>query len=1851
MKARGKKVLSLIMAVLMSVSLFTMDFASIKAEGLDGEVVENVEQTEEMPVLGEEETESEEDLVVPINVSGENEDITSECSEGEPESEEQIEATEISEELIEDIEVEEEEFFTQEMLLNAPKSIKSGSYKASLNPYETNKDDKGNPKYLSGSYKKSGASVMDYPRYGECLVLDTEGIDLSNTIKWYRNGVPVDNKEIYTSAKINEYVLTKDDIGAVISCSFIFDGIHSVLATDTVQKGIVSLEYSDWAVTVNTDSADVMIVRDCNSAYEYALVEDGFLPSFSTNDLAYLKGNKGVKDGDWTISGLRVGDKYQLYVRFLGNDLYESFTEKCFDGTIGSGKYTSCSHSTKSAWRFNGKYHYHVCYTCDAILDMKEHYDYNGDHICDECGIPFVADRLMVIYDKQDSGRNYRYSGSPIKPSVKIYDGTKCLVEGKDYELSYVNNINAHTVTGDNDPNAPTIKIKGKGSYNGEILQYGKPCTFTIDPKPVFDVDISDKDKFYETYSILNKEHKPTISTTIAGKKVTFKKGTDYDLVYTVNGTTLDSISKRGKYKVNINFKGNYSGTVSYNIEVDDKQDLSKLKLNVTNPVYNTVGVYPKLTLNGKDFSYSVNTSSNGVYVSSCTENTKAGTVTMVLTAGENNEDYYGSKTVTYKILPFNIDDAFQTVFDYTRHACWSPKTDNNKLSNVQLKCTIYDSDNRMTYNEDLEEGVDFKIVSYKNLNTANPTVEIKMQGNYTGTYKYTYSLNKPYINDATANIAYVTSEAEAKKAKPVLVYDGVTLKEGTDYTLSEPRKSAYGESYSYTVAGNGMFYGGWTLFTYIIPSDKKLISKQKVTIADMYYNFGEPVKPQYFTIGGKEYLLDSKWVKFENNTGLIDKKTVATAYIEIPQDADFDFAGTVTVKFNILPNDLKNAVITPISEQSYTSVEICPTFYVSLNGKVIYTSDGFEIEYSNNIKVGTAKIKIVSNGTGKYCGSKEVTFKIVPQVVDNTTLGSTVILQEKYGNGGINWNSYAHEWNKNGVKPEPVIFRNYYVNGTKYNVDLVSGKDYTVSYKNNNKVGTAQITVAFKGNYKGSITKDFTIGAKNIDNIHIDDISAVYKTDEKKNVPTPKVVVDGVTLVKDKDYYITNISGMTVPGSYNPGSNELAVRGMGNYDGVSAQFNYILKFNLADAKLDVSGTPSFMYQGTTINPDFKIKIGDKTVDWTSFKYNCTYTNSVNVGTAKVKFTAVGDYITGSKEFTYKITPVPAEKIEAVSNLSVYYGPNNTNSNIFDGVIYYKNSAGKSIYLSQGDDFTFSVSSIKSIGPAKVTLKFKGNYTGTKVVDYEVLRNNSFGNDVLISKGGAAVFNGTQGTKTRIQINPQLQYKGTKLTYGKDYYITKEKSPIGWDGSTSFYDEYTGPEIRRYYIHGLNNYSGTRVFNFCVVPKGSKLMDSMNAAKIPDQAYCNADIRPDVYVNGQALSGSDYYFYHKENCGDYDYTSPAYLEVCSYSADLYRTDVYYGYRTFSYNIFTQDLKNAKLEAAIPNQPYNGKEQKPSFTVLLDGKRVSSDEYDVEYFNNVNVGTAKVKITAKYGLYTGSKEFTFKIEQYGVVNDDSKITVNGGHEIVVAWKGNNTRKPEPEVKFNGQVLVKGTDYTLAYKNNTVAADRGSANAPTLIINFKGKYKGSYSVKYTIVPETLYKQEITIADKQYDSTKTDSWKQTSITVKTKAGGTTLKAGKDYEVVGYYASYTDEYNKTSMSRVAASKIQEGMDVYVLIKGIGNYKFETVAQYHTAPYKITDLKAYITAKTYTGGRIKLEDEDILFRDKKGNEVDCKYAIDDSSYINNINPGTASVTVKGTGAYLGQMKINFTINKKNVVK
>ena len=87
-----------------------------------------------------------------------------------------------------------------------------------------------------------------------------------------------------------------------------------------------------------------------------------------------------------------------------------------------------------------------------------------------------------------------------------------------------------------------------------------------------------------------------------------------------------------------------------------------------------------------------------------------------------------------------------------------------------------------------------------------------------------------------------------------------------------------------------------------------------------------------------------------------------------------------------------------------------------------------YTVSYSNNTKVGTAKVTIT--GKGNYTGSVSKTYSIKNNFKKATISGKT----------------------------------------------LKNGTDYTVSYSSNKNIGTATVKVTGKGSYAGTITKTFKI-------------------------------------------------------------------------------------------------------------------------------------------------------------------------------------------------------------------------------------------------------------------------------------------------------------------------------------------------------------------------------------------------------------------------------------------------------------------------------------------------------------------------------------------------------------------------------------------------------------------------------------------------------------------------------------------------------------------------------------------------------------------------------------------------------
>ena len=154
--------------------------------------------------------------------------------------------------------------------------------------------------------------------------------------------------------------------------------------------------------------------------------------------------------------------------------------------------------------------------------------------------------------------------------------------------------------------------------------------------------------------------------------------------------------------------------------------------------------------------------------------------------------------------------------------------------------------------------------------------------------------------------------------------------------------------------------------------------------------------------------------------------------------------------------------------------------------------------------------------------------------------------------------------------------------------------------------------------------------------------------------------------------------------------------------------------------------------------------------------------------------------------------------------------------------------------------------------------------------------------------------------------------------------------------------------------------------------------------------------------------------------------------------------------TAAYESAATNIATATVSAA--NQTYTGSALKPSPAVTLNGKTLTKDiDYTVSYSNNVNAGTATVTVTGK-GNYTGTAKGTFKIS----AADASKATVKVASQTYTG----KALTPAPTVTLGSKTLKQGTDYTVAYANNT------NIGTATVTVTFKGNYAGAASAKFAI-----------------------------------------------------------------------------------------------------------------------------------------------------------------------------------------
>ena len=288
---------------------------------------------------------------------------------------------------------------------------------------------------------------------------------------------------------------------------------------------------------------------------------------------------------------------------------------------------------------------------------------------------------------------------------------------------------------------------------------------------------------------------------------------------------------------------------------------------------------------------------------------------------------------------------------------------------------------------------------------------------------------------------------------------------------------------------------------------------------------------------------------------------------------------------------------ITPEYEYNGKSHE--PEIESSESAPELEQGSDYEVTYENNINAGTATIKI----TGKdiFCGTVERSFKITP---DENGMYVCYFAEN---------NETYLETTFKGKKVEPEVV----IDG------LVRGKDYTVTYVNNEKPGEARAELTGIGNYKGSETLYFTIYGKLP---AADPIADQTYTGKEL---TPAIVIPG--LKAGEDYY------MYYEDNQYPGVATVTIYGTGYYKGTATiHFKIIKKTERFVSNVKLNRT-SYTYTGKSIRPSVTVTVNGKKIGANAYKLY--YRNNKNSGIGTVQVRGIGKYSRINKTLTFKILP------------------------------------------------------------------------------------------------------------------------------------------------------------------------------------------------------------------------------------------------------------------------------------------------------------------------------------------------------------------------------------------------------------------------------------------------------------------------------------------------------------------------------------------------------------------------------------------------------------------------------------
>ena len=669
-----------------------------------------------------------------------------------------------------------------------------------------------------------------------------------------------------------------------------------------------------------------------------------------------------------------------------------------------------------------------------------------------------------------------------------------------------------------------------------------------------------------------------------------------------------------------------------------------------------------------------------------------------------------------------------------------------------------------------------------------------------------------------------------------------------------------------------------------------------------------------------------------------------------------------------------------------------------------------------------------------------------------------------------------------------------------------------------------------------------------------------------------------------------------------------------------------------------------YTYTGKAITPSFRVYDGKKMLA-VKKDYTVSYKNNIKAATADdakkaptITVKSTGNY-KGTETRTFTINPASLDATEQRINIDNLYlaAPAGKNPKGIKAVPVVTDNGKK---LSENKDYTVNHVTLNEqnaenknansyVTPGKYTVEItgKGNYTGTRQITVTLA--DVAKEQILMSKVTVAkVPDVTYDADLCEGRSPAGMTPALTVTYGSG----KNKVTLYKEGDVNAAGETVSAENADYTVTWINNrYVGTATV---VLTGTGKILEDGTAI-----GTYYGEKRITFRIKGTALSAS----------------------MVSWA---------------------DGSKNVSVV-------YNGEEQEPEVRVSLqkkvkgkDGKMVTQTtylreydeyaqygDYKVSYLKNVDAGTATVVITGAGG-YTGTVKKTFKITQADLAAEGTEAKIGVADSIPFVKNGAKPAIVVTAKMANGNTvtLKEGKDYTVTYANNKAVSEGKNLTEkklPLITVKGKGNFKGSIKQNFTItnksLADTINPITVTVADVPANKNK---GKFVSKPVVTDETGTKLKEKTDYTLSYSLLMANGEETKLDVKKDVVN--EPGSTIRITITGAGNYRGE--GSVLTADYRITEsdfkkVTVKVVPKTlpYTTKPVTLTEEDLILTMKVGTGKqavvetlplitdgdDTKDGYKIIGYKNNVNKGTAQVTLQGCGKYGGTKTVKFYIGTR----